>query len=101
MKKVLDKYLIRKYVRKLEDMSEEPALPDGMNREETDLMVKILSAKHMQEIEDVSLDEIVSLFDFVDVFAEFITIQDCFSGKYGDFESNLLSMDSANRRRLL
>ena len=99
--KVLDKTLLRKFVRKLEDMSEAPMLPDGMSQEETELMVKILSAKHMNEIADVPLDNIVNLFDFVDTFADFIDHQDCFTGQFGDFESNLLSIPSVNHRRLL
>lgn len=101
MQMELDKTLLRKFVRKLVDMNSAPVLPDHMNQEDTNLMVRVLSAKTMNEIADISLDEIIRLFDFTDFFADFIDHRNCFNGKYGDFEERLVSMPSASHRRIL
>lgn len=101
MQMELNKTLLRKFVRKLEDMDPAPVHPSGMSQKDTELMVKVLSAKCMDDIADVSLQEITKLFEFTDVFAAFIDHHDCFTGQYGDFEKNLLSMPSISARRIL
>lgn len=101
MQMELNKTLLRKFVRRLEDMSPAPVLPDDMSQEDTELMVKVLSARCMDDIADVSLQEITRLFEFIDTFAAFINHQDCFTGQYGSFEEALLSMPSISPRRVL
>ena len=77
----------------------------GMSEDQIDLMIRVLSAKKPQDIEDISDDDIVSLFSMVGGFADamgFSTIFDNIgTNKEGRFIDALNMLPSAKSRRVL
>lgn len=79
----------------------------GMTESELNTMVRLLSAKSPAEIEDISTEEIISMFEFIPIFASSVGVRTVFSNigsGDGSLITKLLSLPSASlerRRRVL
>jgi len=98
---LLDKYLLRRNVRTISESEKLRNYIPGMDEKLFNRMVKIMAAQDMSEIEDISTEEVMELFDYVNPFAEIISANNCFNGKYGNFYTNLQSLPSIKNRRVL
>lgn len=76
----------------------------GMDETKVQLMIRLLSARNPSEIEDVSDDDIVSMFDHIGSFADCMgstTIFDNIGYGEGNLVRSLATLPSAKRRRVL
>ena len=84
--------------------AQEYLIPDGMTEQELDYMLRILQAKTSAEIDDISTDDVIKLFEHISSVAKQlkgVTIFDNIGEPLGAFEQSLIKFPSAFRRRVL
>lgn len=76
-------------------------VPSGMTREKLELMLRVLSAKHPAEIDDIETTEIIDLFELVPDIAPYLGKTSHFDNSGDDFSKKLLSKKTSFSRRVL
>ena len=75
---------------------------DGMTYEELTIMKRLLEAEREEDISDIPTEKIIKMFEFIQVFANSLSRYNPFANSgssTGSFETRLLSLPSANRKR--
>lgn len=97
---LLDEKIIGK-LKNAEEVDSLYTIPDGMNKENTQLLLRVLQAKEPEEIEDISTEQIIELMYFVQDMAPYIGRSSKFDNGSNTFKNKLLTSKPMKRRRVL
>lgn len=81
-------------------------MPEGMNEEEVEIMLRLLMAEKLSEIEDISTEQIKDCFANINNFAKYAFKRTVFDSEFGDnnrgeFQRLLCEARLIKRRRVI